>query len=132
MRVFRRRLASSALLLTVLQLALSFAAPVSACCIGSAGGRTASVAAADDDAPDCCPPGAHPKGECPLHRNKPAHCRITCGHSSSPQFLLGAIGILPSPAVVRISFAESALPPAARVSAPARPSVPDAPPPEFF
>jgi len=130
MRVFRRRLASSALLLMVLQLALLFAAPVAACCAGSVTTRAASAAAADDDAPDCCPPGAHPKGECPLHRNKPTHCRITCGHSSSPQFLLGAIGILPSPSVVRISYAESALPSTSRVTAPTRPSVPDVPPPE--
>jgi hypothetical protein len=133
MRVLRRWLASGALALTALQLALLFAVPVSACCASStAAARAASVAAASDDAPDCCPPGAHPGGECPLHKNKPAHCRFTCGHSSGPQFLLGAIGVLPAPSAVVVPFVESAAPVAASAFVPLRSSVPDAPPPKLL
>ena len=132
MRVFRRWLASGALALTALQLALLFAVPVSACCASSAAARAASSISASDDAPDCCPPGAHPKGECPLHKNKASHCRFTCGRSSVPQFLLGAIGVLPAPSAVVVPFAESAAPVAASVILPLRSSVPDAPPPRLL
>ena len=131
MRILRRRLASGALVLTALQLTLLFAVPVSACCAPSAV-RTGSTATADDDAPDCCPPGAHPKGACPLHNNKPVHCRFTCGHSSGPQFVVGAIGVLPAPAALIVPVAESAAPIAASVIVPLRSSVPDAPPPRLL
>src|SRR6516162_2921456 len=105
MKLLRRWLASGALTLTVLQLALLFAVPVSACCTSSAAARAAAAVAASDDAPDCCPPGAHPKGECPLHGRrssetggrKTTHCRFSCGRTSGPQFLVGAIGVLPAP-----------------------------------
>jgi hypothetical protein len=137
MRLLRRWLASGALTLTVLQLALLFAVPVSACCASSAAARTN---AASDDAPDCCPPGAHPKGECPLHGSRRSeaggrritHCRLTCGHSSGPQFVLGAIGVLPAPSAVFVPFAESAAPVQASAILPLRSSVPDAPPPRLL
>jgi hypothetical protein len=143
MMVLRRRLASGALALIALQLALLFALPVSACCLPAAASakagassmgaaaRTAAVAASED-APDCCPPGAHPKGECPLHRGARNHCRFTCGRSSGPEFLIGAIGVLPAPSEVFVPFAESAAPVPASTVVPLRSSVPDAPPPRLL
>src|SRR5690242_18231954 len=137
MRVVRRRLASGALALIALQLTLLFAVPVSACCASS--GRATSVAS--DDAPDCCPPGAHPKGECPLHggrrsdvggRKTSTHCRLTCGHTSLRTFVLGAIGVLPAPAAALVPFAESAALVAASAHVPLRSSSPDAPPPRLL
>jgi len=139
MRLFRRWLASGALTLTVLQLTLLFAVPVSACCASSAAARAAAGVAASDDAPDCCPPGAHPKGECPLHGSrtsgagrKTTHCRLTCGRTSGPQFVLGAFGVLPAPSAVFVPFAESAAPVSASATLPFRSSVPDAPPPRLL
>jgi hypothetical protein len=134
MQVFRRWLASGALALTALQLTLLFAVPVSACCASSAAVRAAATVTASDDAPDCCPPGAHPKGECPLHRGAriPSHCRFTCGHSSGPQFVLGAIGLLPAPSAIVVPFVESAAPVAASANLPLRSSAPDAPPPKLL
>jgi hypothetical protein len=131
MRILRRRLASGALVLSVLQLAVLFAAPVSVCCAKA--GAAASIAAASDDAPDCCPPGAHPKGECPLHRgHKRMHCRMTCDRSGPPQLLLGSIGVLPPPAAVIVSFTHSRLAAPARSAIVVRPLVPDSPPPELL
>lgn len=139
MNLFRRWLASGALTLTALQLALLFTVPVSACCGASAAAKSAALSAASEDAPDCCPPGAHPKGECPLHRGAkseargarvPGHCRFTCGHSSGPQFLLGAIGVLSAPSGVIVPVTESAAPVAASAILPLPSSVPDAPPPK--
>ena len=129
MNALRRRLASGALALIVLQLGMLFAMPVSACCAKSAVAQTAASTTADD-APDCCPPGAHPKGECPLHRNR-VHCRITCGGAAGARFVLGAIGVLPAPSAVIVPFGESAAPIRAAAIAPFRPSVPDAPPPRL-
>src|SRR4029077_924842 len=99
MKVFRRRLASCALTLIAVQLALLFAAPASACCKRPGAAAAGAQIAADDEAPDCCPPGAHRDGECPLHRGasseargakRATHCRMTCGNTTSPQILLGA------------------------------------------
>jgi len=126
----RCRLASGALALIALQLGLLFAAPLSACCRKSAAPQTAATAS--DEAPDCCPPGAHPKGDCPLHRSRAAHCRMTCGRTSGPEFLLGTIGVLPATSAAVVPFAESAAPIAAAVVVPFRSSVPDAPPPRFL
>jgi len=139
MRMLRRRLASGALALTALQLVLLFAVPVSACCASSAV-RPAVGVAASDDAPDCCPPGAHPKGECPLHRGrtsdaggqKPVHCKWTCGRSSGPQFVLGAIGVLPAPTAIAVRVDQSTTLKAPSLVIPVRPSVPDAPPPRLL
>jgi hypothetical protein len=133
MQILRRWLASGALVLTVLQLALLFAVPVSACCASAGAARTDSIMAASDDAPDCCPPGAHPKGACPLHGGrKTTHCRLTCGHVSGPEFVLGAIGVLPAPSAVIVPFGVSAAPVAASAILPLRSSVPDAPPPRLL
>jgi hypothetical protein len=130
MRILRRRLASGALVLSVLQLSVLFAAPVSVCC---AKASAAAIAAASDDAPDCCPPGAHPKGECPLHRGqKQVHCRMTCDRSGPPQLLLGSIGVLPAPASVIFSFAQSRPAASAHAAILVRPFVPDSPPPELL
>jgi hypothetical protein len=107
---------------------LLFGAPVSACCGKGTAGQTVANAASDD-APDCCPPGAHPKGECPLHGGKARHCRMTCGRTSGPEFLLGTIGVLPAPSAVVVSFGGSAAPITLSMIVLSRSSVPDAPPP---
>lgn len=126
MDALRRRLASCALVLIAMQIGTLFGAPISACCDKA---RAASVAS--EDAPDCCPPGAHPRGECPLHRNKPVHCRMTCGRASGPELLLGAVGVLPAPSSTIVPFAESA----ALLATPSlvrfRASIPDPPPPRL-
>jgi len=147
MTAIRRRLASGALALTVLQLALLFTSPISACCTRNGGHMAVRVAA---DEAECCPAGAHPAGECPLHRpsarasagrtasprgdSAPAGstCRMMCDAPHGPQFLLGTIGVLPAPDVTIVSLASSALPSAASFLTHARPSIPDAPPPKFL
>jgi hypothetical protein len=133
MRILRRRLASGALALSLLQLGLLFAAPMSACCLSRMAAQTAATDPGADDAPDCCPPGAHPKGECPLHKGKSGratHCSFRCGGTAAPQLLLGAIGVLPAPPSSEIPFTASALPSSAFRAAILRPVIPDAPPPE--
>ena len=147
MTAIRRRLASGALALTVLQLALLFTSPISACCTRNGWHVPVRVAA---DEVECCPAGAHPAGECPLHRpsdrasasraassrgdSAPAGstCRMMCDAPHGPQFLLGTIGVLPAPDVTIVSLASSALPSAASFLTHARPSIPDAPPPKFL
>jgi hypothetical protein len=67
MHAIRRRLASGALALTVLQFTLLFAAPLSACCEQPAAAERAAARVAADEI-ECCPPGTHPPGQCPRHR----------------------------------------------------------------
>src|SRR5437868_5996523 len=101
----RRRLASWALVLTVLQSAAGLAAPLSACC--ATNGRQADRETAQME---CCPAGAHPPGECPLHRSARAHaadraatCRMHCDSTQQVQFLIGTAGVLPAPAVTALA-----------------------------
>jgi hypothetical protein len=129
----RRRLASGALALTVLQFALLFAVPVSVCCLG--GARNQATARATEEV-ECCPPGTHPPGQCPRHKeSKTAEakgtraCRMTCDAPHGPQFLLGAIGVLPLPQSTDIELSRYALHVAMPHGVTARPSLPDAPPP---
>lgn len=143
MRVFRRRLASCALALTALQLALLFAAPVAACCRGGAS-HAAVQAAPPADSRECCPAGAHAPGECPLHRSSQTtaagaasraaggDCRMQCDAPHGPEFLLGAIGVLPAPQVTAIAPIVSTLVAAGAASPAGRPTPPDAPPPKFL
>ena len=136
MRAFRRRLASGALALTVLQLALLFAAPVSACCAP----RHHLAARVSEEAVDCCPPGSHAPGQCPLHRStdrsgaekSASTCRMMCDAPHGPQFLLGAIGIVAAPQSNEIGLTSSALRALPLFTATARPSLPDAPPPRLL
>jgi hypothetical protein len=131
MELIRRRLASCALALTAVQLALLFMAPVSACCKTAAAAAANARISATEDAPDCCPPGAHRDGECPVHQKK-AHCRMSCDHTSAAQLIVGAIGIVPWPSAVVVPSAESAAPVAAPAIVPFRSSVPAAPPPRLL
>jgi hypothetical protein len=130
MTAVRRRLASGALALTVLQFALLFAVPVSACCARAGGDHAPGIAAGEID---CCPPGAHPPGQCPLHKpsasRSAATCRMTCDAPHGPQFLLGAIGVVPLPQSTEIELIAAALHTGAPLAVTARPSLPDAPPP---
>src|SRR4029079_3345159 len=115
----RRRLASGALALAVLQLAVLFAAPVSVCCLRAAAGHRAAVTSASADEVECCPPGSHAPGECPLHRNAKSRqtaanaaaarrtaspCRMMCDAPHGPQFLIGTIGLAPAPQSVAIQL----------------------------
>ena len=133
MKALRRRLASGALAVTVLQFALLFAVPVSACCLRSSGDQATARAA---DEIECCPPGSHPPGQCPRHKGAKTteakggrHCRMTCDAPHGPQFLLGSVGVLPLPQSTAIELSRSALHAAVPRAAAARPSLPDAPPP---
>ena len=142
MNVFRRRLASGALALTVLQFALLFAAPVSACCNAGAF-RAAPHARTVENEVECCPPGSHPPGQCPLHRrassnaarhaeSSRAACRMTCAAPHGPQFLLGFIGVIATPQSTAIDRIAHPLHAGAPFAAAARPSLPDAPPPRLL
>jgi hypothetical protein len=134
MTAIRRRLASGALALTVLQFALLFAAPMSACCVRT-GVDHASARAADEV--ECCPPGTHPPGQCPRHKGSKSaeatagDCRMTCDAPHGPQFLLGAVGVLPLPQSTEIELTRYAMHAVALRAATARPSLPDAPPPRL-
>src|SRR5262249_42309333 len=139
MRALRRRLASCALALTALQLALLFSVPVSACCVSKAAAVAHGTSAASKD---CCPAGSHAPGECPLHKNKgqagdhktsrTAECRMMCDAPHGPQFLLAAIGVLPAPEAFEIVLPSQAF--ASRSQAPVllRAALPDAPPPRLL
>jgi hypothetical protein len=133
MNAVRRCLASGALALTVLQFALLFAVPVSACCARGGADHAAPRAAEEVE---CCPPGTHPPGQCPRHQGtktaetkRDRDCRLTCDAPHGPQFLLGATGVLPLPQSIEIELSQYALHAAAPDAATARPSLPDAPPP---
>lgn len=124
----RRRLASCAFVLCLIQAAALFAAPLVACCDGAA-------APGVHHESDCCPPGSHAPGQCPLHRDstRPAaasHCRMTCGHPASTIFLLMPVGVLGAPTTIAATLTHTPIA-ATRTSFPA--SVPadlSAPPPK--
>jgi hypothetical protein len=142
MNALRRRLASGALVLTVLQFALLFAAPVSACCENGAPRATAAASASDEV--ECCPPGSHPPGQCPLHKNKnrasssssstsrAMACRMMCDAPHGPKFLLGLAGVIAAPESAEIDLTEYTLDAGAPFVATARPALPDAPPPRLL
>ena len=127
MSSLRRHLASLALALTALQCALVFLAPVSACCEFRLKAETTG-----SEQGDCCPPGSHPPGQCPLHKvskSESNDCRMRCATPQALQFLAGAIGVMPAPVTTSIVFAESPLAARDALASRFRPSVPDAPPP---
>ncbi len=103
MQTLRRRLASCALALILVQTALAFAAPLSACC------TTKPTAAADAD--ECCPAGSHPPGQCPRHaRSNGAprvSCRLQCDAPHGLQFVAGVTGVLPVPLAVTVPSADA-------------------------
>ena len=99
MRSLRQRLASGALVVALLQCALLFAAPLSACCgKGDVRSHAAEANAGDATQIECCPAGAHPPGQCPLHKKeRSSDCAFRCGQAHAPDFVLGAVGILAAP-----------------------------------
>src|SRR4051794_15650027 len=129
MAALRRRLASCALAVALLQCVLLFAAPMSACC-GS--GNVRQKADTARDAHECCPAGAHAPGQCPLHKTShSADCAFRCDASHAPDFVLGAIGVLTRPAATLP--APAAVTPRTMSRTPAllaRTILPDAPPPK--
>jgi hypothetical protein len=137
MAALRRRLVSGALALTVLQLAVLFAAPVSACCMRAGSGHHGVAVAADEV--ECCPAGSHAPGQCPRHRdsksrqtssNAPAsRCRMMCDAPHGPLFLIGTIGLIAAPESLHVDFTVSELPAGALFTVSPRPTLPDAPPP---
>ena len=64
--------------------------------------------------------------------SKDSDCRMTCGAPQGPQFLLGAVGVLPAPQSSQVTLTTSPLDAGAPISVTARPSVPDAPPPRLL
>jgi hypothetical protein len=125
----------SALLLIVVQAALLFVAPVSACCRDRSTRQAQTIGAADED---CCPAGSHPPGQCPLHKGKTKssgsggsrECRLRCAASQAPDFTLGAIGVLPGPAAIPVAAPRSTFGSIASSTVLARSLNPDAPPPK--
>jgi hypothetical protein len=124
----------SALVLSVLQIALLFVAPVSACCVRDDRAVRSQMSAEVE----CCPPGSHPPGQCPLHKSRAvgrgeqsAPCRMRCDAQRPDDVLPVAIGVLPPP---RTRF----LPPARSLpfdevmtaGAVSQRPLPDAPPPK--
>ena len=131
MVALRRRLASGALVLTALQFVLLFA-PMSCC----APFRLDSSFRLKAEATR-----ARAAEECPLHKSKDlgsksgaqdSPCRMTCDAPHGPQFLLGAIGVLPAPGVIDVEPVSSALAATAPFITTARPALPDAPPPRLL
>jgi hypothetical protein len=57
---------------------------------------------------------------------------MLCDAPHGPQFLLGAIGIVQAPASIAVELTPYALHAGAPVTATARPSLPDAPPPRLL
>jgi hypothetical protein len=135
MSILRRRLASCAFLLIVLQSAIGIAAPLAACC-------ATSSAPAAHAAPqiECCPAGSHAPGECPLHRRaqaaaddtRAATCRLHCDSSQRAPFLIGAAGVMPAPAAAAISWSSVPVRSDSVAEPPFRSAPPDAPPPELL
>ena len=109
-RHFRRR-AACALALVAVQFALLFAAPVAACCREDVAARAAASRVEAEK--DCCPPGSHPPGQCPLHRRasrqSESECRIRCNAPHGTGFVIGIAGLLPPPAVARLEMRFSSL-----------------------
>src|SRR5437764_11533380 len=135
MKALRRRLASSALALTILQAALLFAMPISACCDRAAAGHRTL---------HCCPAGSHPPGECPLHRSSQrssgvstphdgeTQCRMSCDMLHGPQLFIGTLGVLTPPAQTTVQFGSARVVAAAELLPTLRPSIPDPPPPKLL
>jgi hypothetical protein len=136
MAAFRRRLALGALVLTALQFALLFAAPMSCCVPFRLKAETTQM---EHVASAFRRNGA--ADECPLHKSKDlgskseaqnSPCRMTCDAPHGPQFLLGAIGVLSSPDSGAVEMVSSALAAVAAPTTTARPAFPDAPPPRLL
>src|SRR4051812_13167347 len=107
MDAFRHRLASGALLLIALQLAVVFAAPM-ACCVsfGSGSSSRSSAAATRIESHTAA-------DECPLHKSKElgstskapdSPCRMMCDAPHGSLVLLGAIGLLPAPGSTHVDI----------------------------
>jgi hypothetical protein len=138
----RRRLASWALAVVLLQLTLLLAAPLAACCVPGDPSGAPAAGRARSEAEECCPPGSHPPGQCPLHRDArkaprssstaASDCRIRCNASLESGLVVSPAGVLPrrtiaveTPAVADLTIA--------RVPSPsARTARPDSPPPRLL
>lgn len=135
---FRSRLASCALGMMLLQLTVLLAAPFSACCAPAAA-TPHQTAPRIAEAEDCCPPGSHPPGQCPLHRSArkdtrspAAECRIRCAAPEAAAFVAGLIGVLPPPVVVSVPARSLDLAAVRDGSVIVRAAHPDAPPPKLL
>jgi hypothetical protein len=122
-----RTFAFVALIMVLAQAAGALAAPLAACAMASS--------TAHREAVECCPPGSHPPGQCPLHRKSPSQsdeCRISCAMQGTTIFIPGCAGVLPpSFATVPTLVADSTI--TAPESIPAfRTRTPVSPPPKSF
>ena len=122
---FRRKLASCALAVVLLQFALLFAVPVMACCVTR--GATAPAAATVE----CCPPGSHAPGACPLHKGtRAATGAMRCDSGFTFEFIVGLAGVLPAPGASLAAPSITIVRAAAPVPVRTRSFLPDAPPPK--
>lgn len=119
-------------MLSLLQIALLFAAPVSACCARDTGALGAS-ASADVE---CCPPGSHPPGQCPFHKSRAGtseqstKCRVRCDAQRPMDLLLATTGVLPRPFPQFLPASPSSFDEWPAAVVPSRRGLPDAPPPK--
>jgi len=57
---------------------------------------------------------------------------MICDAQHGPEFVLGAIGVLPAPDSTDVAIVSNTLPDVAALTTTARPSIPDAPPPRLL
>jgi hypothetical protein len=121
----------AALVVTLIQCVMLFATPIASCC-----GRSAPLKAETNKVDEeCCPPGSHPPGQCPLHKQKTPRqssndCRMRCDAQDAPAMLVGVAGILTTsiaPLAPAPAFSFRVATHATLVS---RADFPDAPPPK--
>jgi hypothetical protein len=128
-RSLRRHLASFGLAVALCHLFIQVLVPAALCCQSSA-------AASRDAFIECCPPGSHPPGLCPLHASAKAKSRDSrnCHARPSADLLdlfvaLTSGGVLPAMAAVAAPVGMEAAPAAAAVSFVALSTTPPGPPP---
>jgi hypothetical protein len=121
----------AALVVTLIQCVMLFATPLASCC-----GRSEPLKAQTNGADvECCPPGSHPPGQCPLHKQKTSQrsssdCRIRCDAQDAPALLVGVAGVLTASVAPLAPAPPSPYRVAARAMLLSRADFPDAPPPK--
>ena len=131
----RWRPISCAVAMMLLQATLLVVWPLSACCAQSGAAKAHAAKAAAEA--DCCPPGSHRPGQCPLHRSarsgarqSASTCRIQCSAPLAAAIVIGTVGVLPDPPVAARTTIVSTVAPAPADAVSARAVHPDAPPPK--
>jgi len=121
----------AAIVVMLIQCVMLFATPIASCC-----GRSAPLKAETNKVDeDCCPPGSHPPGQCPLHKNKTPkkstnECRIRCDAPGATALVFGVAGVLPVHVAALSTAPGSPFHTIASAALLARADFPDAPPPK--